>query len=94
MAILGLLQLEIIIRDSNHLKEKRSTIKSLKETIRNKFNVSVAETADYDMWNKSEISISKVSNESIHIKKEFQKIINDIESRYPVDIISKQEEVW
>lgn len=92
--IIGLLQLDIIIPGSNSLKEKRSTIKSLKETIRKRFNVSVAETGKLEKWSRSEISISKVSNESKLIRQEFQKIQNDIERRYPVEIIDKQEEVW
>ena len=86
--------MDIIIPGSNNLKEKRSTIKSLKETVRKRFNVSIAETGKLDKWSRSEISISKVSNESKLIRREFQKIQNDIESRYPVEIIDKQEEVW
>lgn len=92
--ILGLLQLDIFIPESNSLKDKRSTIKSLKETIRKRFNVSIAETGKLDKWSRSEISITKVSNEAKFIRQEFQKIQNDIESRYPVEIIDKQEEVW
>ena len=86
--------MDILIPGSNNLKEKRSTIKSLKETIRKRFNVSIAETGKLDKWSRSEISITKVSNESKLIRQEFQKIQNDIESRYPVEIIDKQEEVW
>ena len=92
--ILGLLQLDIIIPESHNLKDKRSTIKSLKETIRKRFNVSIAETGKLDKWSRTEISITKVSNEAKFIRQEFQKIQSDIESRYPVEIIDKQEEVW
>ncbi len=92
--IIGLLQLDIIIPDSNNLKEKRRTIKSIKETIRKRFNVSIAETGNLDKWSRSEISITKVSNEAKFIRQEFQKIQNYIENRYPVEIIDKQEEVW
>lgn len=92
--IIGLLQLDIIIPESNNLKEKRSTIKSIKETIRKRFNVSIAETGKLDKWSRSELSITKVSNEAKFIRQEFQKIQKYIESRYPVEIINKQEEVW
>lgn len=92
--IIGLLQLDIIIPESNNLKEKRSTIKSIKETIRKRFNVSIAETGKLDKWSRSELSITKVSNEAKFIRQEFQKIQKYIESRYPVEIIDKQEEVW
>ena len=93
MVVIGLLQLDIIIPESRSLKQKRSTIKSLKETVRRRFNVSISETGKLDKWARSEISITKVSNETLHVKKEFQNIQKDIERRYPVEIISSQEEV-
>ena len=94
MAILGLLQLDIFLPESHSLKDKRSVIKSLRETVRKKFNVSIAETGEQDKWGKSQISISKVSNQSAVIRKEFQNIQKDIERRYPLEIINKVEEVW
>ena len=94
MAILGLLQLDIFLPESHSLKDKRSVIKSLRETVRKKFNVSIAETGEQDKWGKSQLSISKVSNQSAVIRKEFQNIQKDIERRYPLEIIKKVEEVW
>lgn len=94
MAILGLLQLDIFLPESQSLKDKRSVIKSLRETVRKRFNVSIAETGEQDKWGKSQISISKVSNQSAVIRKEFQNIQKDIERRYPLEIIKKVEEVW
>ena len=94
MAILGLLQLDIFLPESRSLKDKRSVIKSLRETVRKRFNVSIAETGEQDKWGKSQLSISKVSNQSAVIRKEFQNIQKDIERRYPLEIIKKVEEVW
>ena len=91
---MGLLQLDIFLPESRSLKDKRSVIKSLRETVRKKFNVSIAETGEQDKWGKSELSISKVSNQSSVIRKEFQNIQKDIERRYPLEIIKKVEEVW
>ncbi|MCH8272885.1 MAG: DUF503 domain-containing protein, partial [Candidatus Marinimicrobia bacterium] len=48
MAILGLLQLEIFLPESQSLKDKRSVIKSLRETVRKRFNVSIAKTGEQD----------------------------------------------
>lgn len=91
---MGLLQLDIFLPESHSLKDKRSVIKSLRETVRKKFNVSIAETGEQDKWGKSQLSISKVSNQSAVIRKEFQNIQKDIERRYPLEIIKKVEEVW
>ena len=94
MPILGLLQLDIFIPESRSLKDKRSVIKSIRETVRKKFNVSIAETGDQEKRGKSQLSISKVSNNSDVIRKEFQNIQKDIERRYPLEIVNKVEEVW
>ncbi|MCH8300574.1 MAG: DUF503 domain-containing protein [Candidatus Marinimicrobia bacterium] len=94
MPILGLLQLDIFIPESRSLKDKRKVIKSIRETVRKKFNVSIAETGDHEIWGKSQLSISKVSNQSDVIRKEFQNIQKDIERRYPLEIVNKVEEVW
>ena len=91
---MGLLQLDIFLPESQSLTDKRSVIKSLRETVRKRFNVSIAETGEQDKWGKSQISISKVSNQSAVIRKEFQNIQKDIERRYPLEIIKKVEEVW
>lgn len=91
---MGLLQLDIFIPESRSLKDKRKVIKSIRETVRKKFNVSISETGDHEIWGKSQLSISKVSNQSAVIRKEFQNIQKDIERRYPLEIVNKVEEVW
>ena len=41
--VLGVLTLELVIYEAQSLKDKRRVVKSLKERIRNRFNVSVSE---------------------------------------------------
>ncbi|HEC82890.1 MAG TPA: DUF503 domain-containing protein, partial [Firmicutes bacterium] len=41
------------IPDSGSLKAKRLVIRRLKDRIRNKFNVSVAEVDDFDLWQRA-----------------------------------------
>ena len=46
--VVGILELKIVIRDARSLKDKRRVIKSLKDRIRNDFNVSIAEVGDME----------------------------------------------
>jgi len=48
------------------LKDKRAILKSLKDRLHNRFNVSVAETAHQDLWQRAELAASVVSNERRH----------------------------
>ena len=49
----GLLQLRILVPDAMSLKDKRRAVKSLKDRIGNRFNVSVAETGLLDSLRQS-----------------------------------------
>lgn len=55
-------QLEIIGCQS--LKEKRSVIRSLKTKLHNRFNVSVAETAHQDLWQRAELTACVAATDS------------------------------
>jgi hypothetical protein len=61
MATIGVLILELRIEQAHSLKEKRHVVKSLKERLRGKFNVSVSEIEDQDLHNSAVIAIAVVS---------------------------------
>ena len=42
------------------LKEKRMVVRSLKDRIRHRFNASVAETGDQDVWTRGRITVAIV----------------------------------
>ena len=48
----GLLTLEIYIPDSHSLKDKRQILRSLKDRLRARFNVAVAELDHNDAWQR------------------------------------------
>ena len=62
MAVFGVLTLELRIEQAHSLKEKRHVVKSLKDRLRNKFNVSVAEIEDQDLHNSAVIAVAVVSS--------------------------------
>ena len=91
--LIASIQLELFIHDSQSLKEKRAVIKSLKDQIRNKFNVSVAEVAELDKWQRAVIGIASVSNERQQLDKIHSKILNIVEREMRVELIKNIYEV-
>jgi len=55
------LTLELRIEGSQSLKDKRQVVRSLKDKIRAKFNVSVAEMEETDLWQRATIGIVSIS---------------------------------
>ena len=54
--------MELRIEHAHSLKEKRHVVKSLKDRLRNKFNISVAEIDDQDLHNSAVIAAAAVSS--------------------------------
>ncbi len=61
--IVGVAGWELEILGARSLKEKRSVVRSLKDRLRTRFNVSVAETAYQDLWQRAEITVSTVAGD-------------------------------
>lgn len=61
MPAIGVLTLELRIEHAHSLKEKRHVVKSLKDRLRHKFNVSVAEIGDQDVHNSAVLAAATVS---------------------------------
>jgi uncharacterized protein len=66
MASIGVLTLELRLDESHSLKEKRHVIQSLKDRLRAKFNVAVAEIDHQDTWQRSTLAAVTVSSDRTH----------------------------
>ena len=62
--IVGTLKFRLHLRDCHSLKEKRRVIKSLKDQLSNKFNISVAEVDEQDEWQFAELGIAAVGTDT------------------------------
>lgn len=61
----GILTLDLHVEHSHSLKEKRHVVKSLKDRLRERFNVSVAEIDHLDSWQNSVIAVVTVSSDRV-----------------------------
>lgn len=77
----------MLVHDSHSLKAKRGVVKSIKQKIRNKFNVAIAEVGGLDRHNYAEIGISAVGGESRFVEEQINKAVNFIESDFRVEVI-------
>jgi uncharacterized protein YlxP (DUF503 family) len=66
---IGCLQAKLSIPDAGNLKEKRMVLRSLKDHMMNKMNVSVAETDLQDMWQSAKIAVVTVAAEKEVVEK-------------------------
>ncbi len=74
--IVAILTIDVAIFDARTLKEKRSVIKSLKQKLRNRFNVSVAEVAYHDTPKRCHLGIAMVSVEARAMHAQLDKMVD------------------
>lgn len=90
---IGCLQVELIIPESTSLKEKRMVLNSIKQRLRNKFNVSIAEIDHQDLWQRATLGIAMVSNGNQHINQALDKILGFIDDQDQSQVIDYQMEI-
>lgn len=84
--LIGSLQIELMIPDSNSLKQKRYVLSSIKQRLRNKFNVSVAEVDHQDLWQRSVIGVVMVGNKQKFLTEAMQKILYFVDEQEKLEI--------
>jgi uncharacterized protein YlxP (DUF503 family) len=74
MAAVGVLTLELRLEHSHSLKEKRHVVESLKDRLRHKFNVAVAEIEYQDLWQRAAVAAVTVSPDRGHAERVLQSV--------------------
>ncbi len=92
--MLGYYQIEIFIPGALSLKDKRFVVQSLKDKVKKKFNVSVAELDGSETWQRSVIGMAMVSNDHGIIENSFDKIICMLDQDARFEIIDRQIEFY
>ncbi len=91
--IVGILTIEIHISEAHSLKEKRFILKSLKDRIRNKFNVSIAEIDANDLWQRCVLGVACIANETKIINQMLDRVKNIILDTPTVELIDSRMEM-
>jgi uncharacterized protein YlxP (DUF503 family) len=84
----GILVIEILIYSSTSLKEKRIVLKSIKDRLKNKFNIAVAEIGFQDKWQRAQLGIVTISNQHSHLEHSLQQIFQYLDRSDSYEITS------
>lgn len=66
IVVIGVIGWDLEVFGCQSLKDKRAVVKSLKDRLHAKLNVSVAETDHHDLWQRAELTACAVANERRH----------------------------
>ncbi|MCD6567854.1 MAG: DUF503 domain-containing protein [Dehalococcoidia bacterium] len=91
----GTCKLELRLPENESLKGKRRVIKSMIARLQNKYNISIAEVDNQDLWQRATLGITCVSNSRRHASETLNKVVNFVVQNYPEEeILSSEIEVF
>ncbi len=91
--VIGILNIDLSIPGNNSLKGKRKTLKSLKDRIRGKFNVSVSEVGNKDLWQRANLGIAVVSDDRRQANRILSKVMELIELSNDTELLDYKMEL-
>lgn len=90
----GLCKIKLRIPGNSSLKGKRRILKSITSQVRSKFNVSVAEVDDHELWQLATIGVCCVSNENRHANEILSRVVDFIASgRFDIEMLDYEIEI-
>lgn len=91
--IIGTCTIELFLPENGSLKDKRQILKSLKDRVKRRFNVSIAEVEDQDLWQKAVLGIACVGNRKDHVHSMLDKVIGTIRGTPQVEVVDYRLEM-
>ncbi len=86
--LVALCRFDLRIPGVASLKEKRHVVKTLTASLRQKFNVAVAEVDHHGLWQRATIGVSSVAGDGYHLKRVMHEVERHIERWGEVEIIA------
>ena len=90
----GVCRVSLRLPENQSLKGKRRVLKSITTRVRSKFNVSVAEVDDQNLWQVATLGICCVSNNKRYTNEVLSKVVDFIVGgRFEVEILDYEIEI-
>jgi uncharacterized protein YlxP (DUF503 family) len=82
LMFLGVLRLVLHLPDPGSLKSKRHLLRSAIDRVKGKFNVSIAEVGDNDLWQRSVLGVAAVGNDHAFVNETLDKVADFVASMH------------
>jgi uncharacterized protein YlxP (DUF503 family) len=92
--VVGLASIEIHIPGSESLKGKRHVLRRIKDRVKGRFNVSIAEVDHADLWQRTTLGVSVVSNQKQFANQVLSGVVDFISKENGIQILDYSIELF
>ncbi len=90
--VVGALEVEFHVPRAQSLKDRRSVVKSLKDQLRGRFNVSVAEVDSTEKWQRATVGIAAVGDDRAYLNAVLTEVTEWLRQTRLVELIRVDQE--
>lgn len=88
----GVARYELRLPECSSLKDKRAVLRRLTAMLRQKFNISVGEVDHHDLWQRSTVLVSLVTDTQYHGRRVLQEVGKHVQSHPGVELLDATTE--
>ncbi len=85
--VIGVLKLELYFPGSGSLKSKRQILKRIKDRTHSRFNVSISEVDNGDLWQRATLGVAVVSKDQRYANGVLSRIADNVEREDATEVI-------
>ena len=78
--VVGVLKLNLLLAENHSLKGKRGVLKRIQAQVSNRFNISVAECGDHDLWQSAILGFGVVGTSQPIVEATLQKVVDFVDA--------------
>jgi uncharacterized protein YlxP (DUF503 family) len=91
--VVGVLRLTLVVPGARSLKEKRHALRKIIDRVRARYNVSIAEVGDNDVWQRALVGVSAVANDRSFVNEVLDKVVRDVQTLGVAEMVSREMEI-
>ena len=92
--IIGTLSIRLVIPEARSLKQKRSALKSVKDRLRNNFNISISEIETHDVWQSATLGVAMIGGDKKYVNAVLSKVIDHVRNFRQVQLVDYELELF
>ena len=89
----GCCSIKFFLHGNHSLNGKRRVIRTLKDRLKNRFNVSVAEIGNQDVWQSLRMGIVAVNSDPKYLEGQVNRVVDAIEKMHLAEITDCQTQI-
>ena len=91
--VVGICSIELRLAENHDLKGKRRVLRSVKDRVRGRFNVSIAEISDLDSWRRSTLGVACVSKDRDQVESTLAQVATFVEELHLASVEGVHTEI-